>query len=76
MKKNFWEKLKEKNKETTEIPLQDFGRFSLFYREIASYFKTFPLKALLIFSFLGALFLIYLLGASFVGLASIIAGGF
>lgn len=76
MKKDFFLKLKEKRDETREIPLQDFGKYSILYREIASYFKISPLRPISFFAILGTVLLLYFLGSSFVRLASILGGGF
>lgn len=69
-------KLKEKRDEMNELPINDFGRFSLTYREIASYFKVAPWRAGMVLAFLGTIFLLYLLGPSFLRLASLVAKGF
>lgn len=76
MKNDFWNKLKEEKEKMKEIPLQNFGRYSLLYREIASYFKVFPFKILIFSAIIGTLVLFYLLGPFFIQLASFIGGGF
>lgn len=71
-----FEKLREKQLEMAGLPLQNFGRYSLLYREMASYFKIAPWRVGIILGVAGTLFLVYILGPSFVKLASLIGKGF
>ena len=72
----IYQKLKEKRDEMNELPMNDFGRYSLAYREIASYFKVAPWRAGMVLAIAGTIFLLYLLGPSFLKLASLLAKGF
>lgn len=77
MKKDFfYQKLVAKMQEVVFLPPQDFGPLTPFYKLIIPYFKYYPWKRLILFSFFLSFALYFLLGAAFVRLVSLLQLGF
>jgi len=62
--------------EMTELPPQDLGPFTSFYKMVVPQFKFFPWRSASIIAIISSMFLYLFLGATLVRLVSILQFGF
>lgn len=74
--KELMKKMREKQKETVELPSHNFGRLTPFYKETVPLFKVAPWRLGISLSLVAAFLLLFLLGPYFIRLASLLSKGF
>lgn len=70
------EKLREKREEVRELPIHNLGALTPYYKDTASFFKTAPWRLGIFLAVWATLVIFFLLGSSFLKLASLIGKGF
>jgi|GEM_PF-3867843 len=75
-KKKLYRVLREKMKEVSSLPTNNFGKFTPYYKEIAPLFKIAPYRLGIVLAFIATFFLVFFFKSSISIIASILSRGF